>query len=296
MPELRASYGRPSLWFDTLGEKSKDPLVLLHGFTGTHRTWDMVTERLAENHLLVLPDLPGHGRSGVSTSRAEMGIAPTSKAVAEVIRLATGGIAKVTLIGYSLGGRVALDLACKHQELLNGLILEGASPGIERGDERGKRRARDEALADEIQRHGIEWFVDYWQGTPLFATQKELPQQIFQAIRRDRLSNTVRGLAMSLSAAGTGAMVPLWETMKSLRIPVLIIVGKRDRRYSEIGEAMRSNVRGSLVAEVEGAGHCVHLEKPEEFVVLVEDFLNDRSSMMKMNNKKKAAGKGAITS
>jgi 2-succinyl-6-hydroxy-2,4-cyclohexadiene-1-carboxylate synthase len=289
MPELKPSGGGPDVWFETKGETSNPPIVLLHGFTGTHRTWDKLLQRLAEEHFLILIDLPGHGRSGVSPSRAKMGVGPTSDAVAEVMSLAMGNGRKAALLGYSLGGRVALDLACKHQELLSCLILEGASPGIEREGERDERMAKDDALADEIERRGLEWFVDHWQETPLFATQKDLPQAAVEGIRRDRLSNSARGLAMSLRGAGTGAMVPLWDRMEALKIPVLFVVGKRDRRYAEIGEAMRRRIPCSVMAEVDGAGHCVHLEKPGEFADLVERFLDDRSAMIRAAEKRAQA-------
>jgi len=233
---------------------------------------------------MILPDLPGHGSSEVSRSKAGMGVGATSEAIAEVARMAIAK-RKTALLGYSLGGRVALNLACRHQGVLSCLILEGASPGFERDGEREERRARDGALADEIERRGVEWFVDHWQEEPLFATQKELPQQVFQSLRRDRLSNSARGLAMSLRAAGSGEMTPLWSSMESLRMPVLLVVGSRDAKYAETAEAMRRRIPGSIVAAVEGAGHCVHLEKPEEFADLVGRFLADRPAMIR------AAGK-----
>ena len=90
---------------------------------------------------------------------------------------------------------------------------------------------------------------------------------------------------MSLRAAGTGEMLPLWKAMENLRIPVLLVVGKRDRKYAETGEAMRRRIPGSVVVEVEGAGHCVHVEKPEEFADLVERFLADRSAMIRAAEK-----------
>ncbi|HEV2389463.1 MAG TPA: alpha/beta fold hydrolase, partial [Nitrososphaerales archaeon] len=157
MPRSHESRGRPTIWYDTMGDPSNDPLVLLHGFTGTHRTWGRLAEKLAKGHFLILPDLPGHGRSGVSPSRAAMGIGATSDALAEVITLECGS-KKAALLGYSLGGRVALDLACEHQGLLSCLVLEGASPGIDEEAAKEQRRADDEALADEIERQGIEWF------------------------------------------------------------------------------------------------------------------------------------------
>jgi 2-succinyl-6-hydroxy-2,4-cyclohexadiene-1-carboxylate synthase len=127
----------------------------------------------------------------------------------------------------------------------------------------------------------VEWLVDHWQETPLFATQKELPTQVFEAVRRDRLSNSAHGLAMALRGAGTGEMVPLWDKLEALRIPVLLVVGKRDPKYAEIGEAMHRRIGGSVVAEVDGAGHCVHVEKPDEFADIVARFLADRSEMIR---------------
>ena len=194
------------------------PLVLLHGFTGTHRTWDELSEALAEEHFLIVPDLPGHGKSGVSNSKEGMGVRATAEAVAELLRTEAGG-RKAAVLGYSLGGRVALDLACAREDLLSRLVVEGASPGLERADEREDRRARDDALADDIEARGVGWFVDHWQDTPLFATQKDLPRELFQRVRRDRLSNSARGLAMSLRAAGTGRMAPLWGEIEGLGDP-----------------------------------------------------------------------------
>ena len=201
-----------------------------------------------------------------------MSVEATSDALAELLNVESDG-RRAALLGYSLGGRVALDLACRHQELLSGLILEGASPGIGADDVRGERRAKDEALADEIEKRGVEWFVDHWEGTPLLATQRDLPGAVFQGMRRDRLSNSAQGLAMSLRSAGPGAMASLWDKVGALGIPVLLVVGKKDRRFAEIGRAMQERIPGSEIAEVGGAGHCVHLERPKEFADLVERFL-----------------------
>jgi 2-succinyl-6-hydroxy-2,4-cyclohexadiene-1-carboxylate synthase len=274
LPLLKASEGKPSVWFATRGNRSNPPLVMLHGFTGTHRTWDAVAPTLSKSHFLILPDLPGHGKSGTGP-RDTMGVGPTSDAIAQVIELAEGGASrrKVALVGYSLGGRIALDLAFKQQELLSCLILEGASPGIELEEERAERRARDRALSDEIERRGIEWFVNYWEETPLFSSQRDLRPQVIQEIRRDRLSNSARGLAMSLRAAGAGETTSLWKQLETLGMPVLFVVGKKDAKYARIAEAMRKRVRGSSLVKVEGAGHCVHIERPDSFADAAERFL-----------------------
>ncbi|HUH99545.1 MAG TPA: 2-succinyl-6-hydroxy-2,4-cyclohexadiene-1-carboxylate synthase [Nitrososphaerales archaeon] len=264
----------PEVWFETQGDQVRDPVVLLHGFTGTHRTWMKLRASLSPRHSVIVADLPGHGNTPAPQHPSEMGVSPTADSIARIIRTQTGK--QVALLGYSLGGRVALDLACRHQELLNCLILEGASPGLERDEERQTRRAEDEALADEIEEKGLRWFVDYWEATDIMATQKELSRQAFEEVRRERLSNTAKGLSMSLRAAGPGAMTSLWSAIEGIRIPVLLVVGKRDAKFSQIARAMQKKIQGSVVAEVEEAGHCVHVEKPDRFVEVVENFLADR--------------------
>lgn len=255
--------------------------MLLHGFSGTHRTWDTLAERLAKNRFLVLPDLPGHGRSGTPTSESDMGIAATSSALEAVLSQENGG-RRAAVVGYSLGGRVALALACRHKGSISSLVLEGASPGMSSDDERAKRRRRDDELADEIERRGIEWFVDHWEENPLFASQKELPNHAFESQRRDRLSNSAQGLASSLRAAGAGRMEPLWTEIERLTIPVLIVVGEKDAKYLELGEEMSGRIPASTLERVEGAGHCPHLERPREFAALVETFLAEHPTVMRM--------------
>lgn len=284
MPESKGSRWRPSIWFDTMGDATNGPLVLLHGFTGTHRTWDLLGESLAKSHFLILPDLPGHGASGTSTTRAAMGVGATSEALTEVLLQVCGG-RKAALLGYSLGGRVALDLACKHQKLLSCLILEGASPGLGVEDAREERRAEDEALADGIERRGIEWFVDRWQENPLFSTQKDLPRAASEKVRRDRLSNSAKGLAMSLRGAGVGSMLPLWDKIGGLSIPVLLVVGQKDPKYLRIAKDMQERIPGSAVADVEGAGHCVHVERPREFAALTLRFLADHPAVVRVEKR-----------
>lgn len=272
MPYADGGRGAPRIWFETKGDESRPPVVLLHGFTGTHHTWDALAERLAKTMFVVTPDLPGHGKSGVSRSESSMSVRATGEAILGVIDM-TCGSRKAALVGYSLGGRVALDLACRHQGRLSCLVLEGVSPGLEGAEERVERRKLDVALAAEIEKRGLEWFVDYWQDTPLFAHQRLLPSAMVRAIRRDRLSNTARGLAMSLRAAGAGAMAPLWDALGAIGARVLLVVGGMDSKYTEIGEEMWAMIPGSSLAEVNGAGHCVHVDKPSEFADIVEGFL-----------------------
>ncbi|MDA4116722.1 MAG: 2-succinyl-6-hydroxy-2,4-cyclohexadiene-1-carboxylate synthase [Thaumarchaeota archaeon] len=275
MPEPPAK-GRPGLWFETAGEKWNEPLVLLHGFTGTLHTWDALVERLSKRRFLIMPDLPGHGRSAGDA----MDLDATRMALANVMAnaLQRDEKRKVALLGYSLGGRMALDFALKHKERLSCLILESASPGIQDPTERKERRARDDALAADIERRGIEWFVDYWENTPLFAAQKKLGTAVVGRLRRERLSNSAAGIAMSLRSAGAGRMPSHWGDLERIDIPVLLIAGERDEKYRRVGEAMERSLPNGTLAVVDGSGHCVHVERPLAFGDVVEAFLEGRVS------------------
>ncbi len=264
-----------SLWFDVAGKSSYAPLVLLHGFTGTHHTWDDICERLVNKHFLVTPDLPGHGKSVTSRGMEGMSLDSTSDALLEVLDRA--GVERTAMLGYSLGARLALTFALRHQDRLTSLILESASPGIRNHVERQARRKMDYALARDIERHGLDWFIRYWQDTPLLATQKTQTPQVIQKISSERLSNTARGLAMSLTSASPGRMHPLWDRLECIKIPVLMIVGEKDEKYLPIAKEMKKHFAHCTLSVVKGAGHATHLENPDVFGEVVEKFLDGNS-------------------
>ena len=260
------------LWYRTAGVRSLPELVLLHGFTGTHKSWAGFSRKLANKHFLIMPDLPGHGKSRIGDG---MDLDSTSDSILRMLdRL---GVEKTVLLGYSLGGRIALNFALKHQERLSSLILESASPGIQDDSERGERREQDEELATEIETNGLAWFIRYWEDMPLFATQKGLAQNTVQKMRKERLSNTAKGLAASLRLTSSGRMRPLWNQLGYLDVPVLLIVGEKDKKFLSIGQDMQKQIRHSILRTIGGAGHTTHLEKPDEFLDIVERFLDAHS-------------------
>jgi 2-succinyl-6-hydroxy-2,4-cyclohexadiene-1-carboxylate synthase len=172
--------------------------------------------------------------------------------------------------GYSLGGRLCLRLALDRPDLVTGLVLVGASPGIADPEGRAERRAADEALAGRVERDGVAAFLDRWLAGPLFAT---LPAEA--AGRADRLANTPEGLAYALRRLGTGAQEPLWDRLGGLRPPALLVAGERDAKFAAIaGELAAAIGRRARVALVPGAGHAVPLERPAQLAALVEAFLD----------------------
>lgn len=247
------------------------PLVLLHGFTGSATTWTPHLDAFASRFLVIAVDLPGHGDSGVPSGPACYRM---EQCVADLLALFDRlEIAQAVLLGYSMGGRVALNLAIAAPERIRALVLESTSSGIADPDERLARRRSDAALADMIEQKGIAAFVEYWERLPLFSSQAVLPVAIRNRERAQRLANNPHGLATSLRSIGTGMMAPLHDRLGEIQIPVFLIAGELDEKYCRLGRDMAGALPTARLVVVPDAGHAVHLEQPDTFRRLVLEFL-----------------------
>lgn len=250
-------------------------VLLLHGFTGSGGTWGPLRAALAgaypTPYRTLAVDLPGHGRSGAPADPARYALDRTADDLARVLDAL--GVPRAAVLGYSLGGRLALRFALRHPDRLAALVLESASPGVADAAERATRVTADAVLADALERDGVEAFVDRWERLPLWASQAALPAEVRAALRRQRLANDARGLANSLRGAGAGADEPVLGRLGEIRAPALLVAGALDAKYVALGRAMVGALPGARLAVVEGAGHAVHLERPGEFARLVRRFL-----------------------
>ena len=226
------------------------PLVLLHGFTQTRRSWRRTIAALDGAPRVLAPDLPGHGLAAERPASFPACIAYVRALAGE--RFALGG--------YSMGGRIALATAVALGDHVERLVLIGASPGIADDAERERRRAADEALAGRIASIGVEAFAREWGEQPLFAGQ---PERVAAAAHADRLRNTPGGLAAALRGLGTGVMDPLWDRLGELRMPVTLVVGERDEKFRGVAGQMAERIPSARVVVVPGAGHAAHLERPD---------------------------------
>src|SRR5258707_8441027 len=243
------------------------PLVLLHGFTGSTKTWAQHIPELSAHHQVIAVDLLGHGQSDSPDDPARYSMECCTRDLAKLFD--QFGLERCYLLGYSMGGRVALHFALTYPEWLLGLILESASPGIADPQERQARLASDVELAERIERHGLGALVNYWEHLPLFATQSTLPIDMQEHVRRERLANNPRGLANSLRGLSTGAQPSLWQRLNELEVPTLPIVGALDTKFMEIGQAMTATLPNAQLEIVYGAGHTIHLEQPKDFRSIV---------------------------
>ena len=240
------------------------PLVLLHGFTASLANWEPLLSSLARFHRVIIVDLPGHGRTIAPDSPAYHTMEQTAAGMAAFIDQIVAE--PVHLLGYSMGGRLALYFARHYPVLVRSLLLESASPGLTTDEERATRRIRDEALAARIERDGIPAFVDFWETIPLFASQAKLSDSVRTRLRAQRLRNRVDGLANSLRGMGTGAQPSLWLRLAEVRAPTLLMAGEHDAKFCAIAQAMAERMCNSSLVVIPGAGHTIHLERPNTFI------------------------------
>jgi 2-succinyl-6-hydroxy-2,4-cyclohexadiene-1-carboxylate synthase len=248
------------------------PLVLLHGFTGCGAAWAAHVRAFATRFRVVTIDLLGHGWSDAPADPRRYHIERSAADVLAVLdRL---GIERAYLLGYSMGGRLALQIAATGQERILALIMVSASPGLRSDAERRSRATQDAALADAIEREGVPAFVDRWERQPIFASQARLPWAVRETLRAQRLQHTARGLANSLRGMGQGVQPPLYDQLPRLRIPTLLLAGELDARYCAVGAEMSAAIPGARMIIVPDSGHAVQLEQPEVFRQCVLEFLD----------------------
>jgi 2-succinyl-6-hydroxy-2,4-cyclohexadiene-1-carboxylate synthase len=233
-------------------------VVLLHGFTQGGGIWVPVMEAVTTRAPIDAPDLPGHG----SSSEIAMGLPETADLLAHEYGLGA-------YVGYSMGGRLALHLALAHPHLVSHLVLCSATAGIEDPDDRSARRQSDDALANHIRNVGVDTFLTEWLAQPMFTSLTVTTHDA-----EVRAANTAVGLARSLELSGTGTQEPLWDRLHTLQMPVLIVTGERDKKFTALGrrvvESIGDNARH---VEVPDAGHALPFERPLDFAALLSAFL-----------------------
>ncbi len=247
------------------------PLVLLHGFTGSKNNWHPIIEGLQSRFELIAIDLVGHGETDNPSDYERYSIANSANDI--VTLLQHFGITTFNLLGYSMGGRLALYIATHYPKRINALILESASPGLKTETERTQRRISDERLANEIESRGIQWFVDYWERLPLWDSQKQLADAVRDDLHNQRLSNDAQGLANSLRGTGTGVQPSLWERLPTVKLPVKLIVGELDKKFLSINQEMQRLIPNARLSIIPQAGHTTHVENPHMFIDVIQAFL-----------------------
>ncbi|MGI8439281.1 MAG: alpha/beta fold hydrolase [Thermoleophilaceae bacterium] len=235
------------------GSRAEPYVVFLPGFMQRGEAWAPVAERVGQRYRCLCLD----HRTSTWWER-----------LAEVCAAAPAGS---VLVGYSMGGRLALHAALAEPERYAALITVGASPGIEDPAARAERRAADERIAAWMERASIEEVVAHWEALPVFEAQSP---ELVAAQRPGRLSHEPARLATLLRSGGQGALEPLWGRLGALEVPILAVAGARDGVYVEAAERLGALVPAARAVTIADAGHAAHLERPVRMAQLIVGFVS----------------------
>ena len=237
------------------------PLLLLHGFLGRGADWDAIRAHVPSRWAADAPDLPGHGTAvGLGDDAYSM-----DGAAARLLARLDG---PADVVGYSMGGRLALHLAVTRPDAVRRLVLVSASPGLRTEAERAARRAVDAARAADLAADPAG-FLDRWYRMPLF----DLPDALRQRLTADRLAHVDPAEAgRSLAGMGTGAQPSHWGALRSLTMPTWAVVGERDAKFVGLARAM---AEAGTVQEVvlPDVAHGLLAERPEALAAALRQAL-----------------------
>lgn len=252
------------------GDPKNLPLVFLHGFLGSGMSWRDISIALQQDYFCIMPDLPGHGENTKDELSSPLSFEFLTNWLFHL--LDEYHAPQIHLVGYSLGGRVALAFAVRHPEKILSLTLESANPGILDGTERSRRLTEDTARAESILKDGMSAFVDKWYRMPLFASLTSQPDKL-SAIKEAASRNDVQWMAKVIRELSPGLQTPLWDSLPNLSFPVLLMAGSEDKKYVQVIQKMAERIQNSRSAIVPNAGHNIHVEQPERYISLLKDFL-----------------------
>ncbi len=243
------------------------PVLFLHGFTGNAQSFDHLAPLLGDVVTATCVDLPGHRGAGLPTREGASGFIEAVDAIAQTLTKPH------VVVGYSQGARVALVLAARHPALVSRLVLESGSPGLRHRHVRVLRRLDDELRARQAEAHGVEAFIDAWERLPLFAGLRRLPEAEQQALKARRTSHHPRGLAGALRVLGQGVQPDMWGSLQRLRMPVLLLTGALDAKYTHVARRMAHDLPLAWRKTFDGVGHAPHLECPAAYADELRSFI-----------------------
>ena len=253
----------------SLGNRPKQTLLGFHGFTGAACDFDILLSCWQGDCRFVAPNLPGHGSELKAKYRNApgwiVGLGDFANATIE---------GEVTVIGYSLGARLALHFALMYPERVQALILIGGTAGIEDELDRQQRRASDEDLASWIEHNGVAAFRRRWRETPIIATQASIPSPYGEAIQERKQRLTSGGLASALRTVGPGTIESVWNRLGEIHMPTLVVSGEKDIKYCRIAHELSCGLPRGEMRVVAAAGHAAHLEASDESAAIIGTFLS----------------------
>ncbi len=258
-----------TIGYQLQGHPDSPRVVFLHGFWGDRRSFAGIVERLGDRIYALSLDLPGHGQTSIGANCSMATVAAQIVALLDQL-----GFWPCTIVGYSMGGRLALSIALTLPDPtgLTGLILESASPGLADPIARADRRVRDEIWARRLELEPIDRVLDDWYRQPMFSSLVQ--HRSFQQLRSQRLTQNGPNLARAMRGLGLGQQPNLWPQLPQITTKTLLIVGDRDPKFIAINQQMRALNPGTIDLQIlANCGHNSNTESPDIYTIALKSWL-----------------------
>ncbi|KEY60386.1 2-succinyl-6-hydroxy-2,4-cyclohexadiene-1-carboxylate synthase [Serratia sp. DD3] len=244
------------------GESQRPWLVWLHGLLGNNNEWRVIASRCPQWPSLAI-DLPGHGDSVGQSCRD---FADVSQQISATLQ--QHNIERYCLVGYSLGGRIAMYHACHGDSRgQQGLLIEGGNPGLNDEGLRAQRRVHDAHWAQRFRIEPISQVLSDWYQQPVFAGLDVIHRQ---ALIEARANNQGPAVADMLEATSLGCQPWLVPQLQQLTMPIKVVCGADDAKFQGLAREA-----GLPLATVPQAGHNAHLANPVAFAAVLDEFLDN---------------------
>jgi pimeloyl-ACP methyl ester carboxylesterase len=261
MPQITS--GDAEIFYQVLGDGA--PVVLLHPFPANHELWLPAAQALITRYRVILPDLRGHGNSGIGEGHAVMG-----KHAADIASiLDEESVDRAPFIGVSIGGYVLFEFWRHYRGRVAGLGLCNTKA---QADSPEARAGRLQAAADVMESGTEPFFESMALKLMGKTTQVSRPDLVQGALRMMRqmspgdVAQVQRGMAERPDSV---------ETLKTINVPTLIVTGDEDLLTgTPEAELMRQHIHGSQMKVIPKAGHYSPWEQPEEVGRILRQFLD----------------------
>ncbi len=251
------------------GRRTLPKIICLHGFLGNGKDFTIVKDHYPNHPILVAPNFPDYTERPTEDFSWNHCMSSLDRFIQSE---STHG--PCVLMGYSMGGRIALQYALQHSDQLDGLILIGATPGIADEDEKVIRLEKDRTLAAELKEQSMAHFLGNWFKQDIIQSQNQIPEPYRSAMLTTRKANNRVALIQSLSSLGTGSMTSGWDQLSRFKRPTLLVTGEQDSKFQRIASKMATLLPNAHHTSIKGAGHACCFEQAESFGKAVETFLS----------------------
>lgn len=261
------------------GDLSHPAILFLHGFMGDRTEFELTIADISKQFYCVAINLPAHGEIDVIKQMTDQiadqddyyTIQSTANLVIKFLDFLR--IEQCFLVGYSMGGRLALYLTIYFPQYFHKVVLESASAGLRTAAEKSDRLAKDQKLATELEHlkhHDFRLFLENWYQQSIFASLRSHPN--FPQMLEKRLNNSPAQLAKSLRNLSIGMQPSLWEKLSENEVPLLLLVGELDLKFVQVNQQMQQLCKLSQLQIVPNCGHNIHFENPNLFIEKIQSF------------------------